>query len=262
MARAVSTVLDVAVCLLLVGAAVATLTTAPPPNGPDSPDADPTAATVAAVTTSVQTGNGHEAHGSLAGHLGTAAVADARLDGEPLTGTDYPDAVDAEYDSITGERTFATARWEPYPGSPLAGDVAAGETPPPSADVAATTLTVDSGIDDPAPGSEASFADLADALAGAYVVWLFPPERTFAALADSRTAPRTAARYRTAAGALETDVAGAVDDGAVRRANAALADALAARFEADLRARYATPRAAEANETVGEVDVVVRRWEP
>ena len=263
MARAVSTVLDVAVCLLLVGAAVATLATAPPATGGSgAPDAAPAASGLATVTASVPAAGDRRVHDTLAGHLGDAAVVDARLDGAALVATGYPGAVAEEVEASTADRTHVTARWEPYPGAPLAGAVTAGEPPPPGADVAATRLTVDSGLQAPGTGGADSFAALADALAGAYVGWLFPPERTYAALADSRTAPRTAARYRTAAGALETDPTEAVAAGEVHRANGALSAALADRLAADLRARYGTPRTAAADLTVAEVEVVVRRWQP
>lgn len=262
MARAVSTVLDVAVCLLLVGAAVATLATAPTTERPHAPDATPAASTLGTVTAAVPAAGDRRVHDTLAGHLGRAAVADARLDGGPLVRTDYPGAAVEAVEASTADRTHVTARWMPYTGAPLAGEVTAGEPPPPGADVAATRLTVDSGVDAPGPGGVDSFGSLVDALAGAYVVLLFPPERTYASLADSRTAPRTAARYRAAAEALDADVDGAVAEGEVRRANGALSAALATRLEADLRERYGTPQAAAANLTVDRVDVVIRRWEP
>lgn len=261
MARAVSTVLDVAVCLLLVGAAVATLMAAPQPDEPSvGRDAGTAASKVATVTTTVGAGAGRSSHATLAEHLGTAAVANARLNGGPVVDGDYPAAVANETDSLTGPRTSVTARWEPYPGAALAGTVSAGERPPPDADVAARTLTVDSGIGE--PDRVDSFDGLARSLADAYVAWLFPPERTYANLVDGRTAPRTTDRYRSAAERLEADVSPSVAERDVRSANDRLAASLARRLEADLRDRYRTPEAAAANVPVDEVELVVRRWEP
>jgi hypothetical protein len=260
-ARAVSTVLDVAVCLLLVGAAVATLGAGPyPADRSADPAVDATAATVATVTTSVDVDADRRAHGTLAEHLAAAAVADARLDDDPVVESRYPARVADEADALAGRRVYVTARWAPYPEAPLAGSVAAGERPPPDADVAARTLTVESGV--AAPGSIGSFESLARALADAYVPWRFPPERTYAGLADARTADRTRDRYGSAAETLDADLGGHVADREVRAANEILASALAARLEADLRDRYATPRAAAADVAVDEVELVVRRWDP
>lgn len=261
MARAVSTVLDVAVCLLLVGAAVATLAAAPQPSDrPHGARADSTVGTVATVTTTVPAGGERRSHGTLAEHLATAAVADARLDGAPVVETGYPGSVANETDALTGRQASVTARWEPYPGAPLVGNVVAGEPPPPDADVAARTLTIESGV--AVPESVGSFEGLARELADAYVAWLFPPERTYASLADARTADRTTDLYGSAAETLAADVRAPVADREVRAANDELATALAARLTADLRERYATPRAAAADVAVDEVELVVRRWEP
>lgn len=260
MARAVSTVLDAAVCLLLVGAAVATLLAAPQPDDSSvGRDADPAVSKVTTVTTTVEVGAGRRSHDTLAGHLGTAAVANARLDGDPVVDGAYPAAVANETGSLTGHRSSVTARWEPYPGGPIVGTVSAGERPPPDADVAARTLTIHSGIEE--PGRVDSFDGFARSLADAYVAWLFPPERTYASLVDDRTAPRTTDRYRSVAARLGADVHQSVAERDVRSANDRLAASLARRLASDLRDRYATPEAAAANATVEEVEVVVRRWD-
>ena len=261
MARGVSTVVDVAVSLLLVGAAVATLAAAPAPSArPAAPVADSTVETVATVTTTVPAGDGRRSHDTLAGHLATAAVAGARLDGDPVVETPYPTRVANETDALTGRRASVTARWEPYPDAPLVGTVVVGGCTPPDADVAVRTITVPSGVD--APDAVGSFEGLARSLAEAYVAWRFPPGRTHASLADDRTAGRTTDRYRSAAVTLGTNVRGRVEDREVSAANEELASALADRLEADLRDRYATPRAAAADVAVEEVELVVRRWDP
>lgn len=260
--RGVSTVVDVAVCLLLIGAAVATLSVAAAPDHDEvEPDADRTAASVASVTTAVPTGQDRLDHDTLAGHLATATVANATIEGASLTASTYPDAVRAETVDLTDDRVFVTARWEPYPDAPLRGQVIAGDPPPPGAHVAATTLAMDSGLDLGAGASDGSVEALAEAIAMSYVEWLFPTGQTRAALVDPRTAPVAGGRYRTVGGSLDADVAEAVAEADVRSANEELAVALATHLEADLRARYGTPDAARADLSADEVVVVVRRWQ-
>ena len=114
MARGVSTVLDVAVCLLVVGAAVATLASIPPAGGDDAPDADATARLLATGTVAVPAddGTGHATYGA---HLARGAVSAATVEDRRLLETPYPAAVRQETANATGDRTFVTARWEPYP---------------------------------------------------------------------------------------------------------------------------------------------------
>ena len=261
MARGVSTVLDVAVCLLVVGAAVATLASIPPAGGDDALDADATARLLATGTVAVPAddGTGHATYGA---HLARGAVSAATVEDRRLLETPYPAAVRRETANATGDRTFVTARWEPYPDAVVGGRIAAGRRPPESADVAATTLTVDSGIAPPDADAAGSFKTLGRALAAAYVEWAFPPERTRAALVDPRIAESTAARYWIAADAVGADVDEPVAEADVEAANAALAEALAKRLAADLQEHYRTSEAAATDVTVDEVTVVVRRWEP
>lgn len=260
MARGVSTVLDVAICLLLVGAAVATLSTAPPAASDEGPDADDLARTVATSTAAVPFRDDTR-HTTLAAHLAAAAVADATLDGRRLLETAYPDAVGNATADAVGPRSFVTATWAPHRNASVRGRITAGDRPPANADVAATTLTVDTGIDPPGPNETGSFAALARALADALVEYLFPPSRTRVALGDPRTEPDTGDRYRAVAHTVDEDVEAAVDDGDVRAANESLSRALAAELEADLRAEYGSPAAAANAVTVEQATVVVRRWE-
>lgn len=266
MARGVSTVLDVSVCLLLVGAAMTTLAVGIPTEGRHAADdatetdADTTARRLATVTAGVPGPQQWTAHGTLADHLGRAAATNATVDGDPLTKGSYATAVAAETDETTPRRVTVTARWEPYPDAPLRGVVTAGETPPPHADVAVTRYAVQTGVDAPEPGAN-SFAAIARALAVAYVEWRFPPERTRAALVDERTAPATADRYRTMAHPVDADLEAALADANARKANDLLASALAERLAADLRERYDSPKAAAAASSPDRAVVVVRRWE-
>lgn len=261
MARGVSTVLDVAVCLMLVGAAVATLTAAPPAGeSADRPDADRTASLLATVTTSVPIDTDRTAHDTVAGHLATATVADAAISSTRLSETSYPASVRNETTTVTDERVFVTTTWSPYPGSPLNGTVTAGREPPSNAETATTVVEVHSGV--AAPTNDSSFTALAAELAAAYIQRLFPPERTDVFLRDGRTATRTANRYRTAASALDTSVEGPLSEPNVSRANAELAAELEKRLADDLERRYGSPSAASEDVRIDRVEVVVRRWEP
>lgn len=260
MARGVSTVLDVSVCLLLVGVAVATVAVGLPVGESEGPSADSTARTVGTATEAVPTASGRRVHDTLAGHIGRAAVVNGSLGGQRMAETAYPEAVQSAVGSSTGHRVFVTSWWEPYPDAPISGSVVAGTEPPRDADIALTTLTVDSGIR--APRNATTFDGLANELAAGYVERLFPPERTRALLVDGRTAPTVSTRYRQAGDTLDVAVGADVANVSVRNANKALVSELAARLRADLRERYASPETAHRNLTVGTVKIAVRRWDP
>ncbi|WP_241429959.1 DUF7284 family protein [Natrinema thermotolerans] len=164
--RAVSTVMDVTMALLLVSASVLLLGThlyGTTPD-PDGDRADHTAAVLGATTISVQysladadpvaerPGEYHRTeYGSATGLLADAAVANARIDGTPIrpTGDEFEAAVDAAIGSalIGSDREFyAVAEWEPYENASINGTATAGERPPPTADVSSVTLTASSGL--------------------------------------------------------------------------------------------------------------------
>ena len=261
MARGVSTVLDVSLCLLLVGVAVTTLVVGVPVgDGELPPRADSTARTVATATTTVPSTLEHPSHDTLAGHLGAAALANSRIGGSRTTASQYPASVRSAVDDSIGRRVFVTARWEPYPDAPLSGSVSVGERPPRDVSVAVTRLTIDSGVRP--PRNATTFAALSSGLASGYVSWLFSPERTRALLVDSRTAPAVSARYRRVSDTVAADVRQPLGNARVRGANDALARTLAARLRRDLREQYDSPAAARRNVTVGRVEIAVRRWDP
>jgi hypothetical protein len=289
--RAVSTVLDVGVCLLLVSAAVGTL--ALPSGAPEqaTPRADP-AATVEALATGavsvsydLDTGGlagdaartsasgelARVAHGSYAGLLAEAAVENATLDGRELSGASdgFERQVRAAVRNVTrttGGRTRVTATWVPYPGAPTRGVVAAGPRPPPDATVAAATMTVPSRFRASRERARHAarrngYRGVALVLARTTVAGWFPPDDTRLALrGDHPVDALLAQRYRRTATTLGTTVADPVRDLEPRRANARLVAALARRFEADLRSRFDSPDAAADAARVGEVRVVVETW--
>ena len=261
MARGVSTVLDVAICLLLIGVAVGTLAVAVPDDGWRSTvDGDPAAASVGTVTATVPVANDHEVHGTLAQHLARASVLSAALDGERLLESTYTRATRRAVERRTTDRVRITARWRPYPDAALAGRLTVGPKPPSTADVAATRLTVDSGM--AVPEEVDSNGSLATAVAEAYIDRLFPPERIRIRLVDRRVAPRTADRYRSIAEALGVDVAEPLAEASPKQANERLAAELADRLEAEMESGPDTTDPVPDGTATADVEIVVRRWEP
>ena len=166
-ARAVSTVLDASLCLLLVTASAVTLAGMPdPPQGreagrelaPRSADrvADLLATSTARVTYAVggQDRSGtRTAHDTLAGLLASAARADAGRGGsrsEPANANATVDFVTAVADRVsralrrTDSGAQVVARWPASRerSTSAAGRVTAGERPPPGSDVHAARLVV------------------------------------------------------------------------------------------------------------------------
>jgi hypothetical protein len=287
--RAVSTLVDAAAFLLLVSAAVGTLTL--PAVAPErAPAAGASAERLATVTAnphySLAPGaraandslvafehtEGPEfdrvAHGSVASLLADAAVGNVTFDGRGLThtGDGFERAVRTAARDATARRVRVRAVWTPYPGAPVRGVVTAGPRRPPDARVGVTTFAVDSGL--PATRRRARDAARADGYEGvarvvarATVRGLFPPgEMRLALRGDYPVSALARYRYLRAGGLLDADVRGPVDETEPARANERLSRALAPRIERDLRERFETPAAAARVVRVGEVRIVVRRW--
>lgn len=175
--RAINTVVDVAVALLVVGIAVVVLSTA---NFSDDPEQDrfdtdrtatvlgtatfditysvePTLAEAAETSEAIE----HEreetqarrvAHGPVATHLGDAAIGSLAIDSEPVTtaGRQYQSALDRRFRTqLSGSQfeTSVTAHWEPYPDASISGKTTVGVEPPPNRDLRTRELTVPSGFD-------------------------------------------------------------------------------------------------------------------
>lgn len=288
-ARGTSTVLDAAVFLLLVTAAVATLTASVAPVDdvpPAGPEAEIVATSTAAVAYSLAPGARHAderlvtfpvesspefertAHGTHASLLASAAVGNVTVRGTELTHTHdgFERAVVNATENATRRRVAVRAVWTPYRGAPVRGRVRAGPRPPADADVSAVTLTVASGL--PATRERAleaarddGYAGVARVVARRVVRGLFPPNKTRLALrGDYPVDALMEYRYRRAGQLLDARVADVVADAETERANRRLSRSLAAAFERDLRASFPTPEAAAGTVRVGEVRVVVRRW--
>lgn len=253
--------LDVALCLLLVGVAVGTLALAVPDDGQSmAVDSDADAKTVATVTATVSTDAESESHATLAQHLVQAAIVNATLDGAELTTSKYPDEVRRAVGANVDERVQVTASWEPYHDSVLRSRISVGDTPPSTADTAATRMTVESGVTPRDP--DGTFESVAESIAKAYVYRLFPPERTRVRLVDPRTAPATADRYRATARSIDVDIESPLAEASAERVNLKLVAALANSLEDDLRNKYGRVEAVPSGTDTREVEIVVRRWEP
>ena len=291
--RAISTVVDTTLFLLLLGGAVGTLVAGTggldtPPSGDDH--ADETATALATTTVGVDyeltprnnhsdgISYGHSgdfdrtAHGTVAGLLAAATRTAATLDGERIApaGGGFERAVRNETHAAVHRRATAvgvTAVWEPYDGAPLSGRVHAGPTPPASADVRAARLTVDSGV---APvderAREAARTDgtdgVAHVVAAAVVEGFFSPAESRVALRGDAPADTLAAhRYRRVARLTDAPALD-LENGSVAATNDRLTAALADRFAADMRDRFETPAATARAVSTGEVRIVVRTWSP
>lgn len=139
--RGLSTVLDVALCVLLVGGAVVALSTVVPDAHPDTvADATPTdtARAVLASTARVEVRNA-TVEGPVASLLADAAVADGRR-GDAVYAAVVETAARRRLVN-TSRRASLTASWRPdRPCRPVT--LAVGATPPTGASVDAVTLPV------------------------------------------------------------------------------------------------------------------------
>ena len=272
--RAVSTVLDVAVFLLLVSAAAGTLILTQPPKQATT-SADETAEVLASSTLSVEydlRSETRQAHGTAGVLLAQAAVANASIDGTGLSRLDDPfretvrTAVRERL--AVPDRTQIVARWRPYRGAPLNGTVSVGPTPPPATDVHSATVSVPVSVPDSHTAATAaaeepgwSYDGVADAVATAVTAGLLPSNRVDAsAFRESPTAIASTHRYRMVAAATVVNVTGPLATGAVGTAHDRAVSGLGTRFAEDMRKRFDTPEAAAATVRTGSVSLLVRRW--
>jgi hypothetical protein len=273
--RAISTVVDVSVFLLLVSAAATTLVLAPGPGPGSEPVAVDDRANLLATVTADPSyelrGRERRAHGTLASLLARGAVANTSVAGHSRSAgqTAFLERVRSATRRALGRenRTFVVARWTPYRGSPVHGTVRVGTEPPPGRDVTVATLTV------PAPvasvgraGAERApadgFDDVASLLARETAGALLPATRaTLPAASDAPASTVTSDRFRRVAAATGVRVSGPLASGDVVVAHRRAVRGLTETFAADLRERFETPEAATAALRVGIVRITLRRWE-
>jgi hypothetical protein len=282
-----STVLDATLCLLLVSAAVVTVVTSTPESSAGDGRADAVAETLATSTTTVNytltlarqeevgdesstgTGPDRTVHGTYAGLLARAAVANATIDGTPTTHahdafrTRTVRRVEAV---VRANRTSVHAVWRPARNVGVRGEIRAGARPPPNVDVHAATLTVPSGYPTARAAARAAaerggMSGVANVTADRTASGMFPTERTrFALQGTSPSAATARRRYRrverVVVGRPTTDLRG----GRVSATNARLTETLADRFERRFRASFDDPAAAARTVGVGRVRITVRTW--
>lgn len=266
--RAVSSVLDVTVCLLLVSASAVTLTHAP--TTPDREQPGRADAVLELLTTSTvridyasspsrpDDASNLTAHGTLAGLLAAGTVANATAHGEPIapSTTGYRRAVAASVRRATARqdvRVQVLVRWRPYPGAHVRGRFAVGPSPPPSVDVDAASATVPWG---PSPvrrravgvARREGFAGVSRAIADGLVGGPYSSIRTDSTLAGARRAA-VASAY-------------GIESGTDEVASERLRRAVERSVEADLRNRFDSPVEAARTVSFGRVRLTVRTWSP
>lgn len=230
-ARGLSTALDVSLCVLLVSAAVLTLSTIPDDGKRPSTSPAATLGMLGAVTE--PTGDRHEA--TPIERLAAAAISDARM------GANQQDRQRAVVRNLlnrtTGNRQVLV-RWEPVPGLPVHGSVEVGPTPPESAavDTTRTVIPLDR-MGSPQrldAAADAGFNRLADVVAYRLLGRLDRPCRDVADVREGRcSSPRR-----------DTE----------------RIDAMADRVERALVRRYDDPETARSALSLARVTVIVRTW--
>lgn len=269
--RAISTVLDVAVFLLLVSASVGALTLAPQ-HQPDRVTVDTTATTLATTTADVTytlQGEQRHAHGTIGTLLARAAVERAVISGHPLSSSSqFVDRVRAVTRARISSptRTQVIAHWVPYRGAPIRGRVTVGSAPPAGADVTVATLSIPAPFTPVplAPPSDVNdtFHRLARVTASAIADQLLPKTRLeVSASSESPTAAITAHRFHVFASALDLELGAALQQGDIALARSLVTDALAETFAREMRSRFESPTAGRGAVRITTVDLVVRRWD-
>jgi len=290
MNRAVSTVADVTVFLLLVGAAAAAVVhgaglEAPSTANPAGEETTLLTTSTASVeydlnvsdepppwVTNTTARHRRTAHGTLAELLGEAAMSNVTVDGVRVStaGTAFERAVantTRERLREPGQRHAVSARWEPYRGSPVDATMRVGSRSPPSTDVHAATVEVPSPVASArvsatAGAIEHGYEGVATAVAEAVIAGLFPPEQAQLALDDGYPSNRLIATRYQRMGALTGAGELAVDDTAATDLNGNLTTALASTFEEDMRRRFDSPEAAADAVRTGTITITVRTWSP
>ncbi len=290
MSRATSTVADVTVFLLLVGAAITVVVNGATVEQPrtENPAAERTEL-LATSTASVEYAlrvpvdtprwisnatatHQRTAHGTLAELLAEAAMSRVGWKGYRLSraGAKFERSVTTITRTRLRERGLRTAvrvQWDAYRDAPLTATLEVGDRPPPSADVDAATTTVPS----PAPSvnkraklaaSQGGYKAVATVVASAVVQGLFPPRQAQLALDGDYPADRLMSRRYRRMGALTRADQLSVKSTAAADLNRRLTTALTARFEHDMRSRFRSPEAAADAVRTGSVSITVRTWEP
>jgi hypothetical protein len=271
--RAISTVFDVAVCLLLISAAVLALTI--PVSQPQTDSvADETATVLSSSTASVtypvvpvedtddivESRYRRERHGTFTGLAGRAALA-ATVIGETQIAPEtlgFRQAVRSRIEATIPARTAVTARWEPYPNATLVGEFEAGTQPPENADVQVATRTVS--LPELAVDADGDYKTLSRAVAASFVEAMVPTTVGERPLRDVLIIAAMANRYEVLA-AEEFDARRALAEAEMDYLVEYATDGLAARLRKDMRETFDSPVEAKAALTAGQAWVRIQRWE-
>lgn len=268
--RAISTVLDVAVFLLLVSAAVGTVAYTPFPVD-SGPDVRETASVLSTATATVEyelRQQSRQSHGTLGTLLARAAVANTTLDRSTLT--PMAGSFRAAVRTVTAEalrypnRTHVRAVWRPYPDAPVQGRFGVGTPPPSGVDVALATVTVPAPVDATdaqATAGRSGYRPIAGRVSQSVTAALLPSTGLAASTGrHTPTAVVSAARYRAFGDAVGVSVDRAVSRGDIRTAYRTVVRALAERLEGDMQRRFDSAAGAGDAVQTGTVTLVVRRW--
>jgi hypothetical protein len=282
--RAVSTVLDVGLALLLTTAAIGVLVAGPPLSTATidgAPSARPAADLVATTTANVSYRVGKPAdgdtrtepryaQGTLAALLVDAALRTVHLPGGDV-GADQT-GFERRLRNLTQTRlrplaggTNVSVAWQPVgPGGPHAG-LAVGPTPPRDARVAAARLDVPTGIPRGSAAAKRAatggYPAVAGVVATRLVAGLLPPTEMRTGLrGQPSTSERVRDRYEAFGGALGVEVGPVRESDDVTPANDALRRALRAQLAGGLAERHRSPAAAARTVRTGPATVTVRRW--
>ncbi len=228
--RAVSTVADVSLALVIISAAVVMMGVflQADPGTHEPMTADRSAETVAGMTVTARynvsgvtehsttitpadteiewptdsTAFARSRHDTMADLLAEAAIANATYGGKQPTVTDGPfeEAIDGRFRTRIGgadTNVHVTAIWRPYRGSSIEGIATAGPSPPVDADISSVTMTVPSGItlQNDVSTLHSRGEDRAEQLARRIVASQFPREEMVHSL-ESQGMARDIAVYR------------------------------------------------------------------
>jgi len=288
--RAISTVLDVTVFLLLVSAAVLVVVQ-PEAERPPERTVGETANLLATTTGEVEyrietdelppgerrtdSGDSEDGrsrqlrertrHGTLAGLLARAAVANATIDGERVApeSVEFRRGVERETQPLLPNRTSVRAQWVPYPGAPISGAIVVGDPPPDGTNTQMATLTV------PLPGlasdtgdTSETYDDVANATAEAIVGEMLPASTGEFSRTDGPVVSTVSYRYRVLTGDGSFPVTEQLLDGNVTAVEESAVDELADRLAVDMRDQFDTPAEAAAATESRVVRLSVTRWYP
>jgi hypothetical protein len=292
--RATSAVLDATLFLLLVGAAIMTLTLAPNPVA-SADAADATADALTTATASLEyallpgdprpptqqlqfprragPGFRRTAHGTLAGHLAAASLDRLTVDGARVSRIRdrFVTAARNATRQLTRRREqLASVRavWQPYRDAPVQGAVRVGPRPRPTTTVHAATIDVPSGLPTARPtaidvATAGNFSAVGSAVASRVVRGLFPRAATRAALVGDYPVDQLVTyRYSRFGAVLGVDARGPALEDDRGLANERLTEALGDRFADDMRRQFDSPDAAARAVDVDSVRITVRTWSP